>query len=49
MLVAPKEPIPIQSILATPMVICHKSRVRANEVDDMRIIGDVKGKKCSLT
>ncbi len=26
-----------------PMVICHKSRLRANEVAEMRIIGDVKG------
>ena len=25
------------------MVICHKSRLRANEVAEMRIIGDVKG------
>ena len=24
------------------MVICHKSRLRANEVDEMRIIGDVQ-------
>lgn len=27
-----------------PIVICHKSRLRANEVHEMRIIGDVKGK-----
>ncbi|MDL2255297.1 ribose-phosphate pyrophosphokinase [Parabacteroides sp. OttesenSCG-928-K15] len=27
--------------LGTPMVICHKSRLRANEVAEMRIIGDV--------
>lgn len=27
--------------LGVPMVICHKSRLRANEVDEMRIIGDV--------
>jgi ribose-phosphate pyrophosphokinase len=25
------------------MVICHKSRLRANEVAEMRIIGEVKG------
>lgn len=29
--------------LGTPMVICHKSRPRPNEVAEMRIIGDVKG------
>ncbi|MDR1981627.1 MAG: ribose-phosphate pyrophosphokinase [Tannerellaceae bacterium] len=29
--------------LGTPMVICHKSRLRANEVAEMRIIGDVDG------
>lgn len=29
--------------LGTPMVICHKSRLRANEVAEMRIIGDVRG------
>ncbi len=28
--------------LGVPMVICHKSRLRANEVDEMRIIGDVQ-------
>jgi len=30
--------------LGVPMVICHKSRLRANEVAEMRIIGDVSGK-----
>lgn len=30
--------------LGVPMVICHKSRIKANEVHEMRIIGDVKGK-----
>lgn len=30
--------------LGVPMVICHKSRVKANEIHEMRIIGDVKGK-----
>lgn len=29
--------------LGVPMVICHKSRLRANEVAEMRIIGDVTG------
>lgn len=29
--------------LSLPMVICHKSRQRANVVADMQIIGDVKG------
>lgn len=30
--------------LNTPMVICHKHRSKANEIDEMRIIGDVAGK-----
>ena len=30
--------------LDTPMVICHKQRAKANEIEAMRIIGDVKGK-----
>ncbi|MBS2097123.1 ribose-phosphate pyrophosphokinase [Carboxylicivirga linearis] len=30
--------------LETPMVICHKSRSKANVVDSMRIIGDVTDK-----
>ncbi|MDR1918723.1 MAG: ribose-phosphate pyrophosphokinase [Tannerellaceae bacterium] len=29
--------------LGIPMVICHKSRLLANEVAEMRIIGDVEG------
>lgn len=29
--------------LGVPMVICHKSRLRANEIAEMRIIGDVSG------
>ena len=29
--------------LDCPMVLCNKSRKRANEVADMQIIGDVKG------
>jgi ribose-phosphate pyrophosphokinase len=34
--------------LEVPMVICHKTRQRANEVADMRIIGDVAGKDVLL-
>ena len=34
--------------LGVPMVICHKSRLKANEVAEMRIIGDVKGKDVLL-
>ncbi|MDR1331647.1 MAG: ribose-phosphate pyrophosphokinase [Tannerella sp.] len=34
--------------LEIPMVICHKTRQRANEVADMRIIGEVKGKDVLL-
>jgi ribose-phosphate pyrophosphokinase len=34
--------------LGVPMVICHKTRQFANEVADMRIIGDVKGKDVLL-
>ena len=34
--------------LGVPMVICHKSRLRANEVDEMRIIGDVTNKDVLL-
>lgn len=30
--------------LVTPMVICHKQRTKPNEIGEMRIIGDVKGK-----
>ncbi len=30
--------------LNTPMVICHKQRSKANEIEEMRIIGEVKGK-----
>ncbi len=30
--------------LDVPMVICHKSRAKANVVSEMRVIGDVKGK-----
>ncbi|MBN2680944.1 MAG: ribose-phosphate pyrophosphokinase, partial [Bacteroidales bacterium] len=30
--------------LEAPMVICHKSREKANEVGDMTVIGDVEGK-----
>jgi ribose-phosphate pyrophosphokinase len=31
-------------LLEVPMVVCHKYRSKANEVDEMRIIGDVEGK-----
>lgn len=31
-------------MLGTDMVICHKTRARANEVFDMTVIGDVRGK-----
>jgi ribose-phosphate pyrophosphokinase len=34
--------------LGIPMVICHKSRLRANEVAEMRIIGDVEGQDVLL-
>ncbi|MDR1746052.1 MAG: ribose-phosphate pyrophosphokinase [Tannerella sp.] len=34
--------------LEIPMVICHKSRQKANEIADMRIIGDVEGKDVLL-
>ena len=34
--------------LGVPMVICHKSRAKANEVAEMTIIGDVKDKDVSL-
>ncbi len=30
--------------MEVPMVICHKTRAKANVISDMRIIGDVKGK-----
>lgn len=31
-----------------PLVLCHKSRSKANEIDTMSIIGDVKGKNVIL-
>ncbi len=34
--------------LEIPMVICHKQRKKANEVAEMRIIGDVEGKDVLL-
>lgn len=34
--------------LGVPMVICHKSRIKANEVGEMRIIGDIEGKDVLL-
>ena len=30
--------------LGTPMVICHKSRKKANVIDELTVIGDVEGK-----
>ncbi len=30
--------------LNTPMVICHKTRTKANVVDDIKVIGEVEGK-----
>ncbi|MDR2854324.1 MAG: ribose-phosphate pyrophosphokinase [Prevotellaceae bacterium] len=35
--------------LGVPMVICYKTRERANVVGDMKIIGDVKGKNVIIT
>ncbi|KGL47270.1 ribose-phosphate pyrophosphokinase [Porphyromonas gulae] len=34
--------------LGVPMVICHKSRLKANEIAEMRIIGDVEDKDVLL-
>ena len=34
--------------LGTELVICHKTRIRANVVGDMTVIGDVKGKNVVL-
>lgn len=34
--------------LGVPLVLCHKSRSRANEIGDMRIIGSVEGKDVVL-
>jgi len=34
--------------LDVPMVLCHKTRERANEVSEMKIIGKVKGKNVIL-
>jgi len=34
--------------LGVPMVICYKSRQKANEVDEMQVIGDVDGKDVLL-
>lgn len=34
--------------LGVPLVLCNKSRVKANEVDNMQIIGDVKNKNVVL-
>lgn len=35
--------------LGVPMVLCHKTREKANEVASMRIIGDVEGKDVIIT
>ncbi len=32
------------SFLNSPLVLCHKTRKRANEVSEMKVIGDVEGK-----
>lgn len=32
----------------TPMALCHKARIKHNEVAEMRVIGDVKGKNVLL-
>jgi ribose-phosphate pyrophosphokinase len=34
--------------LQAPMVICHKHRAKANVIEEMRVIGDVKGKNVVL-
>lgn len=34
--------------LGVPLVLCNKSRIKANEVASMQIIGDVKGKNVIL-
>lgn len=34
--------------LGVPMVLCHKSRAKANEIENMVVIGDVKGKNVIL-
>lgn len=34
--------------LQTTMVICHKHRAKANVIEEMRVIGDVKGKNVVL-
>ena len=34
--------------LGVPMVICYKSRKKANEIDEMHIIGDIDGKDVLL-
>lgn len=34
--------------LDVPMVLCHKTRERANVIGEMRVIGDVKGKNVIL-
>lgn len=39
--------LPLAS-LGVPLVLCHKTRAKANVVDTMQIIGDVQGKNVIL-
>lgn len=34
--------------LGVPLVLCHKTRAKANVIDTMQIIGDVQGKNVIL-
>ncbi|KAA6338247.1 Ribose-phosphate pyrophosphokinase [termite gut metagenome] len=34
--------------LKVPLVLCHKTRIKANEVDSIQVIGDVRGKNVIL-
>ena len=43
-----KEQIPGQNTFDSGLIICHKTRIRANEVADMKVIGDVGQKISSL-
>ena len=40
----PREQIPGQNTSIQGLIICHKTRIRANGVADMKVIGDVEGK-----
>jgi ribose-phosphate pyrophosphokinase len=46
MLVGLKEQMLMQSFLNVDLALCYKQRKKANEISDMTIIGDVKGKRC---